>query len=194
MERLRRPIKACFSITRQYLSQASPPEKSSNQPALDHIFERIPRPRPASLSSSPKNSTQPSSMGPDDGPNITWGDLTQTLSKPGDIGLLTTEQIWTQCSQSRMASIQKLQKDREHAGMYWGRSFPVVNGNFISAYARVMTTLRENNVRRELRLTERFEKPTDRRRRLRSERHRRRFADMISQKVKVVRAIRERGG
>ncbi len=211
MERLRRPMKACLSITRRYLSEENLPG-SSNRPGLDHLFEGIARPRPASVSPSSKSSPQ-SSNHPANRAEVTWGNLTETLSKAKDARPLTTEHIWTLSSQSRMASIQKLQKDREHAGMYWGRSFPVINGNFISAYARVMTTLRENRVRKELRLTERFEKPTDKRRRLKSERHRRRFADMvskvspcslcvsassrtsqISQKVKVVRAIRERGG
>ncbi|KAF8323187.1 hypothetical protein DL93DRAFT_2070738 [Clavulina sp. PMI_390] len=51
-----------------------------------------------------------------------------------------------------------------------------------------------NNVRGELRLVERYEKPTDKRRRLKSERHRRRFADMIGQKVRIVRDIKARGG
>ena len=54
-------------------------------------------------------------------------------------------------------------------------------------YRNLMGTLRRNNVRRELRLEERYEKPNQKRRRLRSERHRRRFADMIRKKVQLVR-------
>lgn len=53
-------------------------------------------------------------------------------------------------------------------------------------YRNLMGTLRRNNVRRELRLEERYEKPNQKRRRLRSERHRRRFADMIRKKVQLV--------
>ena len=52
-----------------------------------------------------------------------------------------------------------------------------------------MATLRRNNVRRELKLTERYEKPNQMRRRKRSERHRRRFADMIRKKVQLVRVV-----
>ena len=44
-----------------------------------------------------------------------------------------------------------------------------------------------NNVRRELKLNERYEKPNQMRRRKRSERHRRRFADMVRKKVQLVR-------
>ena len=56
-------------------------------------------------------------------------------------------------------------------------------------YRSLMATLRRNNVRRELKLTERYEKPNQMRRRKRSERHRRRFADMIRKKVQLVRVV-----
>ena len=190
MERLRRPMKACLSITRRFLSGAIPPEKSSGQLDLDHLFEGITRPRPASISPSPKGLSQPSNRRP----NITWGELTDTLHKADHSKPVTPEQIWNLSSQSRIASIQKLQKEREHAGMYWGRSFPSINGNPISSYARVMTTLRENKIRKELRLAERFEKPTDKRRRLKSERHRRRFAEMVSKSPHVLRPSQQAPG
>lgn len=56
-------------------------------------------------------------------------------------------------------------------------------------YRNLMATLRRNNVRYELRLGERYEKPNQMRRRKRSERHRRRFADMIRKKVQLVRPL-----
>ena len=72
-----------------------------------------------------------------------------------------------------------------------GRTVSAANsyGNNSAAmlYRNLMGTLRRNNVRRELRLEERYEKPNQQRRRLRSERHRRRFADMIRKKVQLVR-------
>ncbi|WFC95810.1 hypothetical protein MBRA1_002464 [Malassezia brasiliensis] len=72
-----------------------------------------------------------------------------------------------------------------------GRTVSAANsfGNSSAAmlYRNLMGTLRRNNVRRELRLEERYEKPNQKRRRLRSERHRRRFADMIRKKVQLVR-------
>lgn len=46
--------------------------------------------------------------------------------------------------------------------------------------------LRRNEIRRELQLGDRYEKPNQKRRRLRSERHRRRFAHMVREKVKLV--------
>ncbi len=79
MERLRRPMKACLSITRRYLSEENLPG-SSNRPGLDHLFEGIARPRPASVSPSSKSSPQ-SSNHPANRAEVTWGNLTETLSK-----------------------------------------------------------------------------------------------------------------
>lgn len=45
-----------------------------------------------------------------------------------------------------------------------------------------------NKVVQELKMGERYEKPNQERRRKMSERHRRRFADMIRQKVRLVSA------
>lgn len=107
----------------------------------------------------------------------TWNNLTL----PGGITTRlrsTASQRWEERSngaRERMADM-KLE-----AGKYQGRSVPVTN--FISlqsALGRLGRTLAQNSVRRELRLVERYEKPTDKRRRLKSERHRRRFAEMVS--------------
>lgn len=62
----------------------------------------------------------------------------------------------------------------------------VEGGDLARAYAIMMGTLRRNNIRRELALTQRFEKPNQERRRKRSERHRRRFADLVRKKVQLV--------
>lgn len=74
-----------------------------------------------------------------------------------------------------------------------GRSVSATNsfggGSAAMLYRSLMATLRRNNVRRELKLTERYEKPNQMRRRKRSERHRRRFADMIRKKVQLVRVV-----
>ncbi|WFD44213.1 hypothetical protein MPSI1_002879 [Malassezia psittaci] len=67
------------------------------------------------------------------------------------------------------------------------------NASVAMLYRNLMSTLRRNNVRRELRLGERYEKPNQKRRRLRSERHRRRFADMIRKKVQLIMALKARG-
>ncbi|KDQ14031.1 hypothetical protein BOTBODRAFT_110804 [Botryobasidium botryosum FD-172 SS1] len=76
---------------------------------------------------------------------------------------------------------------------YAGRSVVVEKGDVGNAYNRLQGILARNDVRKELRLTERHEKRSDKRRRLESERHRRRFAEFIRKKVQLVKAIRARG-
>ncbi|WFD04795.1 hypothetical protein MVES1_000119 [Malassezia vespertilionis] len=75
-----------------------------------------------------------------------------------------------------------------------GRSISAANtyGNNSASmlYRNLMSTLRRNNIRRELKLGERYEKPNQMRRRKRSERHRRRFADMIRKKVQLYAGYR----
>lgn len=60
-------------------------------------------------------------------------------------------------------------------------------GDVARSYSQLNSILRRNNVRHELALGERYEKPNQRRRRLASERHRRRFANMVREKVQLVR-------
>lgn len=67
-----------------------------------------------------------------------------------------------------------------------GRSREVSYNDVAGAYRQLMAILRRNEVRKELRLGDRYEKPNQERRRKRSERHRRRFADMIRKKVQLV--------
>lgn len=73
-----------------------------------------------------------------------------------------------------------------------GRSLSMTstyNNTSATLYRQLSQILNRNNVRRELRLNERYEKPNQMRRRKRSERHRRRFADMVRKKVQLVRAL-----
>ncbi|KAF9519972.1 hypothetical protein BS47DRAFT_914393 [Hydnum rufescens UP504] len=107
---------------------------------------------------------------------------------------VSPEVAWERRSESERQKIQNLRNDNVAVGIYSGRSFDVKAQNVPTAYSRVMGILSRNAVRKELRLAERHEKPTDKRRRLRRERHRRRFAEMIKNKVQVVLAIRRQGG
>ncbi|MCO5590112.1 hypothetical protein L7F22_044081 [Adiantum nelumboides] len=68
-----------------------------------------------------------------------------------------------------------------------GRSIAVSNsGDLARAMTNLNSIFRVNNIRTELRLGERYEKPNQKRRRLASERHRRRFAHMVREKVQLV--------
>jgi ATP-dependent RNA helicase MSS116 len=62
---------------------------------------------------------------------------------------------------------------------YSGRSIEAREGNFIGAYRRLSGILSRNRVRKELRLNEYHEKGSEMKRRLKSERHRRRFQDLV---------------
>lgn len=79
---------------------------------------------------------------------------------------------------------------RSAAGPSSGRVVPMESRNISLPKAMQMlnNTMKRNDVRFELSRTSRHEKPNQMRRRLRSERHRRRFASMVREKVKLVRA------
>ncbi|KAI0062285.1 hypothetical protein BV25DRAFT_666288 [Artomyces pyxidatus] len=76
---------------------------------------------------------------------------------------------------------------------YAGRSFEVRNGDVGGALALLQACLQRNKVYTELRMTTRHEQKGEKRRRLRSERWRRRFANEVRNKVQLVNAIRRRG-
>ncbi|KAK7693570.1 hypothetical protein QCA50_003139 [Cerrena zonata] len=83
---------------------------------------------------------------------------------------------------------------RRPPGPYAGRSVPVNNEkSFTGAYMELQQILRRNLVSYELRLAERHEKKGYKRRRLASDRHRRRFAHEVRKKVQLVNEIRARG-
>ncbi|KAI9509360.1 hypothetical protein F5148DRAFT_978358, partial [Russula earlei] len=74
-----------------------------------------------------------------------------------------------------------------------GRSIEVRNGDVADALNRLQYALRRNRVLPELRLAARHEKKGYKRRRLNSERWRRRFAHEVRKKVQLVNKIRARG-
>ncbi|WVR09386.1 ribosomal protein S21 [Kwoniella sp. DSM 27419] len=75
-----------------------------------------------------------------------------------------------------------------------GRSvFLPRGGDLSTALRRLNGLLRNSNMKKELRLGEFHEKPSVRRRRLISERHRRRFREMVRTKVQQVISMRNRG-
>jgi len=62
-----------------------------------------------------------------------------------------------------------------------GRTFPVMRGNdFAPQYKRLQIMLARTRIKNELRRKEYYESPSEKRVRLASERHRRRFAHMVS--------------
>ncbi|KAJ1876242.1 hypothetical protein H4R99_006414 [Coemansia sp. RSA 1722] len=74
-----------------------------------------------------------------------------------------------------------------------GRSVPVATGGAVKAYGRLNRILAENNVRRELSLRKRYEKPKYKRQRLRRESHARRFKDEVRKKVHLIMQMKNWG-
>lgn len=71
------------------------------------------------------------------------------------------------------------------------RSFEVKNNDVAKAYRLLNRVLMENNVRKELRRQERFESGSDKRVRLNSERHRRRFKVAVGKAVSLAMRMKD---
>ncbi|GAA5903180.1 hypothetical protein JCM5296_003362 [Sporobolomyces johnsonii] len=71
------------------------------------------------------------------------------------------------------------------------RSFAVRGGDVARAYRNLNRVLFENNIRKELRRQERFEGPSDKRVRLNSERHRRRFKVAVGKAVSLAMRMKD---
>ncbi|KAI0934396.1 hypothetical protein AcV5_006249 [Taiwanofungus camphoratus] len=99
----------------------------------------------------------------------------------------TAEEIWKYREDLIVQSLPK------PADAYSGRSIDVYNKDVAAAFAKLRRTIIQNGVVKELRLAERHEKKGDKRRRLKSERWRRRFAYEVRKKVQLVNEIRARG-
>ncbi|KAH9966646.1 hypothetical protein BC827DRAFT_685897 [Russula dissimulans] len=116
--------------------------------------------------------------------NDLYGKL--AVNKPREPPTSANER-WAMQSRMRTASL------RPPKGPYAGRSVEVKNGNVAEALNKLQYTLQRNRVFSELRLTARHEKKGYKRRRLSSERWRRRFAHEVRKKVQLVNKIRARG-
>ncbi|KZT11395.1 uncharacterized protein LAESUDRAFT_692200 [Laetiporus sulphureus 93-53] len=116
-----------------------------------------------------------------------WGFLVQTGKNITNGAGDNAEEKW----KKREASVvQNLQKPDNP---YTGRSVAVHNHEVGAAFTALRRIMSANAVARELRLVQRHEKKGVKRRRLKSERWRRRFAHEVRKKVKLVNEIRARG-
>ncbi|KAJ1964063.1 hypothetical protein IWQ62_003037 [Dispira parvispora] len=79
---------------------------------------------------------------------------------------------------------------RSTAQVSSGRSIVVTSSNPNPAYFRLNTILNYDNVRRELRLKRRYEKPTKKRLRLKVERASKRFNALVQEKMALVDKMR----
>ncbi|KAG8719478.1 hypothetical protein FRC08_002725 [Ceratobasidium sp. 394] len=120
-------------------------------------------------------------------PRSIYSDLADYTSLTAE---LTPEERWASAHELVSREL------RDPGNVYTGRSVMVSDRtgfDLAAAYRRLHVILSRNRVRSELFLQRRYEKPSDRERRLKSERHRRRFAAWIRKKVQLVSEIRRRG-
>ncbi|EDR14824.1 uncharacterized protein LACBIDRAFT_292250 [Laccaria bicolor S238N-H82] len=101
----------------------------------------------------------------------------------------SAEEIWL--SRSTLALTEA--KNHPPANAYSGRSVKINGGKLAEGYRVLDTILGRNKVRVQLRRAERHEKKGVKRRRLSSERWRKRFAHEVRKKVELVIKIRNRG-
>ena len=135
---------------------ASNPKSSSfaipAEVRLDQVFENLGLPEPAAESSSSSSSASTSPLGVPS--NDAW---------------------WKMRSNSS-------ENQLDPGNQYSGRTLVVrgANKGFAKQFKQLGGVLARSNIKTELRIAEFYEKPSDRRRRVESERHRRRFQQLVS--------------
>jgi len=158
-------------------------------PLLDELF--VPTASESSPSTRTPTQTQTRQTSQLESSDVVWkmavGTFNRMAHTPTTSGPSSAAALWKGRSEGFF------RRAHPPANTYAGRSVEVKNGDVATAYNKLQGILVRNNVRKELRLTERHEKKSDKRRRLESERHRKRFADFIRKKVQLVKAIRARG-
>ncbi|KAJ1864999.1 hypothetical protein LPJ73_000130 [Coemansia sp. RSA 2703] len=118
---------------------------------------------------------------------------------PAAVGTSTGARAWssqqpTANQLSRQELAFQINSQKSNIGsQQTGRSVPVASGGSSRAYARLNRILAENNVRRELSLRKRYEKPKYKRQRLRRESHARRFKEEVRNKVKLIMKMKNWG-
>jgi len=112
-----------------------------------------------------------------------WANLLSDVSKTQG----TPEELWLRKSKTFA------NKSPTPDTMYSGRRIKVLNGDVGVALSRLHTVMIRNEVFAGLRRDSRHERKGDMRRRLSSERWRRRFKNEVREKVKLVEQMRRRG-
>lgn len=125
---------------------------------------------------------------------LLWSKLLETASTTTSrtkLGVQTPEEAWLAQHKKTISSLTPPNNT------YTGRSIPVrkdlSDTSVARAHALLEGRIRRNKVRRDYMANMRHEKKGVKRRRLESERWRRRFADHVRQKVQLVQEIRRRG-
>ncbi|GAA5887305.1 hypothetical protein JCM6882_002484 [Rhodosporidiobolus microsporus] len=170
---------------------SSPPSSSSEgQAALDAILREVkankPTPRPNRNtvvgSYAHKGPAHAAAFGSILDPSPARSSRSSPLSSAHAGDVQTPDQIW----RSQQPAWYSQPETTTSA-----RSFAVMNRDVAQAYRKLNRVLQENNVRRELKRQERFESPSNKRVRLNSERHRRRFKVAVGKAVALAMRMKD---
>ncbi|KAI8460923.1 hypothetical protein BY996DRAFT_6520849 [Phakopsora pachyrhizi] len=112
----------------------------------------------------------------------------------------TQDQVWSSVSQLQVqthsgpltpASSRVVRTSRVPPNSFMIR--PILASDFERAYRKLQSLLNAAGLKREIYLNKRYEKPYLKRRRLRSERHRRRFAIEVQRRVQIISIMKLKG-
>ncbi|KAL1916885.1 mitochondrial 37S ribosomal protein bS21m [Calcarisporiella thermophila] len=122
-------------------------------------------------------------------PIDTFGDILANVAdsarRPAAPKRIDEHQWWEAAAQDSASTRKK--------GPYQGRSVEVYHENVLGSYGYLNAVLNRNNIRREVRANLYYEKPAQARRRLRQERNRKRFQDLVRKKVALIMQMKNRG-
>ncbi|ODN77756.1 ribosomal protein S21 [Cryptococcus amylolentus CBS 6039] len=117
----------------------------------------------------------------------------QSPNSPSGLSDPTSEDWWMHFSSKPSDASLHRSSSGLPSKYFSGRSIALTRGgDFMQGYRRLQSVVRSGNMKKEARLNEFYEKPSLRRRRLRSERHRRRFKEMVRTKVQQALAMRSK--
>lgn len=109
-----------------------------------------------------------------------------------DNSLPTTPGSFMQQKRSNFANVLAINMHGSNRASE-GRAVSVAAGGAMRAYGKLNRILAENNIRRELFLRKRYEKPKYKRQRLRRESHARRFKEEVRSKVHLIMKMKNWG-
>ncbi|CAO1617308.1 unnamed protein product [Parajaminaea phylloscopi] len=202
---LRMPAKSAFS-TFSAARQNSNGAGSSSDPLGSSSSSASPSSSTSSSPSQPSQQSRTESAAPP-ADTQAWGELMSVLnSSTGSAATDFASHASTYGDSSHSGPLRPVEDLQDEAWAdrtvigpppvtpYTGRTVNVRRGNVAASYNALSGLLNRNQVNRDWRKAMRYEKPNDERKRKASQRHRRRFANMIRQKVKMVMELKNRSG
>ncbi|GAA5993063.1 hypothetical protein JCM5350_003971 [Sporobolomyces pararoseus] len=183
------PARSTLLVPSSSRSFSSTPSTSSSK--LDEVLKQVQQSKP---NTSPKNQQNQNRKGGG------GGNARKSSFYPSELGTSTTPSYRTAVNHHPKFTPETPQEIWSYSAPVpyspsvtttSARSFAVQSGNVARAYRNLNRVLNENQVRRELKRQERFESPSNKRVRLNSERHRRRFKVAVGKAVSLAMRMKD---